>query len=497
MTYLELQKEVEQLQYGLPESMDSLEITVVSDMPLQPWFDLYLKKFWAEKGRMVVVKRVLWEQRKEQNLPIDDATIFWPSSEVEAEMETSQEKAGIWIRPEKASDPMMLFYGSTRRMQQEVQYPAGSCVIDLENIMLQLGLENCLAGKEKRWGDRYSRQLQKKVAEQVVRAYETRHGRRKKCIILDCDGVLWGGIISEDGLTGIVLSETGRGKRYQQFQELLIRLRQHGIVLAVCSKNDEEDVKQVFCSHTAMKLQESDIAAWSVSWKPKSQQVAELAEKLQIDPQDMVLVDDNLWEIAEVQSQYPQVGGVHFDTSAEERAVYEKLAKLIWLQPEDENLQNQLRVQTYADNVKREVLRKSASTFEEFLEKLQTKAEVRPVVPADLPRISDLSRRANQCTNGTRYTLEELQKRLSNGYQLQSVFVSDIYRDLGLVGCIGIDLKDNSLDLFCLSCRALGRRLEQQLLAALPPEISKLRWQDTGKNAGLLEIIRREGRWQV
>ena len=272
-------------------------------------------------------------------------------------------------------------------------------------------------------------------------------------------------------------------------------MNQHGIILAVCSKNDEGDVKKVFCSHTAMKLQEEDIAAWSVNWQPKSQQMAQLAEKLQIDLQDMVLVDDNQWELEEVRSRYPQVAGVLFDPKKGERQIYEKLAEHFLLKPEDQNQQNRLRVQTYADDVKRETLRQSTANYDEFLEKLQTKVEVRQAKASDLMRISDLSRRANRCTNGTRYTVEQLKKLMECGYQLQAVFVSDIYRDLGLVGCIGIDPGNRRLDLFCLSCRALGRRLEQQLLAALPPQVDKIRWQDTGKNEWLLEIIRQEGRW--
>ncbi len=496
MTYLELRQEVSRLQKHI-ETAKNLQVIIISDMPLQPWFELFLQKAWAEKGRKAQLRRVPWEQRREIKYAKDEILVYWPSTDVADEIDLEGDLTGIWISPETASDPMNLFYDTTVKAKEQKRYPANSQVIDLEKLMLRIGLSESLATKEKRWGDRYSGKLQELAARELVRIYETQHGRRKKCLVLDCDGVLWGGIISEDGLEGIQLGETGKGRVYQEFQRLVKQLNQHGIIVALCSKNDEEDVRKVFCSHTAMKLQEEDVAAWSVNWQPKSQQIAGLAEKLQIDLQDMVLVDDSLWELEEVRSRYPQVGGVLFEAGKDERAVSERLSEYFLLKPEDRNQQNHLRVQTYADNVKRETLRQSTASYDEFLEKLQTKAEVRQAVPSDLPRISDLSRRVNQYTNGIRYTVEDLKKLMESGYQLKAVFVSDIYRDLGLVGCIGIDPKDNSLDLFCLSCRALGRRLEQQLLAALPPEINKLRWQDTGKNAGLLEIIRREGRWQV
>ena len=495
MKYLELRREVSELQKRA-DAATVLKVTVISDMPLQPWFELYLQKAWAEKWRVAVIRRISWEQRSEINTETGEAVIVWPSNEVLAEIQTEGEPKGIWISGETVSNPMQLFYAQTLKMNQQQIYPANCGVIDLEKLMLRIGLAASLAEKEKRWGDRYSQKLQEQAAYEAVRLFETQRGRRKKCLVLDCDGVLWGGIISEDGLSGINLAETGNGQPYQNFQKIIKQLKQHGIILALCSKNDEEDVRTVFCSHTAMKLQEEDIAAWSVNWKPKSQQMTELAEKLQIDLRDMVLVDDSPWEIEEVRSQHPQVAGILFDLEKGERQICEKLAEQFLLKPEDENQQNQLRVQTYADNARRETLRQSAASYDDFLDKLQTKMDVRPATESDLARISDLSRRANQCTNGTRYTVEELTGLVNRGYQLQAVFVSDIYRDLGLVGCIGIQPERGSLDLFCLSCRALGRRLEQQLLAALPREVNQLRWTDTGKNEKLLEIMRKDGRWQ-
>ena len=495
MTYLELKKEVDGLQKQFVDR-EVLNVKVVSDMPLQPWFDLYLAKFWAKKGRGVNIKRILWQQRFETDAAETDVVVYWPSSDAALEIKPEAEKSGIWIGAEEASQPIELFYPTILNKKELLVYPANNPVIDLEKMMLKIGLLKSLAGKEKRWGDRYSAELQRVVAREVVRIHELQQGRRKKCLVLDCDGVLWGGIISEDGMDGIRLSENGAGKRYLDFQELVKQLNAHGIILAICSKNDEEDVKKVFCSHTAMRLQKENIAAWSVSWEPKSKQLLKLSEKLQIDLQDMVLVDDSQWELEEVCSQYPQVGTVLFEKDSDERNVYEELSEYFLLRPEDKNQQNQLRVQTYADNVKREILKESTASYEEFLEKLQTKVEIKPATESDLSRISDLSRRANQCTNGTRYTIDELKKLLQNDYQLQAVFVSDVYRDLGLVGCIGIDPKTSSLDLFCLSCRALGRRVEQQLLAALPREIKHIRWQKTGKNERLEELILGEGRWQ-
>ena len=504
MNYLELRQEVEQLQKQIAEKskdkMERLRVVVISDMPLQPWFDLYLQKAWGEQARIVEVRRVAWEQRRESLYEREEQLIYWPSGDAAAEILPGEEIPGIWISPENVSDPIQMFYAPTIRRKDSAGVPAEfsseSQQVDLEKLMQRVGLEESLAQKESRWGDVYSESLQKEAAYAIVRMYETEHGRRKKCLVLDCDGVLWGGILSEDGIEGIQISEIGNGKLYYNFQRMVKQLQQHGIILAICSKNEDADVKQVFCSHTAMKLQEEDIAAWSVNWKPKSQQMAELAEKLQIDLQDMVLVDDNQWELDEVTNSHPQVKTVLFDKARGLRGILAQLAQFFYLKPEDQNAQNQLRLQTYADNVRREKLRESTASYEEFLEKLQTKIEIRTAAPTELLRISDLNRRVNQCTNGIRYQAEELRQLVEQGYQLQAVYMADIYRNLGLVGCIGIELQKKSLDLFCLSCRALGRKVEQQLLAAVPPEIVHLRWRETGKNEKLWKMMQSERRWE-
>ena len=490
MTYIELQRETERLQQSANRHK---RVGVISDMPLQPWFELYLKREWAMAGEAASIRRIPWELRMTAEKQ-EDLYIIWPSREVREEIQP-QDIAGIWISQERLSDPIQAFYGAAWTVQEEKQKqcPEGSDLIDLERIMMKLGLDACMAKEEARWGDRYSRQLQKETAAEVVRLYHTQFGRRKKCVALDCDGVLWGGIVSEDGLSGIHLSERGKGKPYQDFQKLLKQLSQHGILLAICSKNDEADVRQVFQQHSAMILREEDIAAWSVSWNPKSQQIAELADSLRLDPQDMVLVDDQQWELDEVQNRHPKTGTVCFQPET----IARELSKQIWLTSEDQNDQNRLRLMTYQDNIKRDQLRQEAGSYEAFLQKLDTKVEIKPAEDADLPRISDLSRRANQCTNGVRCSEEELNNLLQQGYRLQAVFMSDIYRDLGLVGCIGCKEDEACLDLFCLSCRALGRRVEHQLIAALPPEITKVRWQDTGKNAWLKELMQQEKRGLV
>ncbi len=486
MTYIELKQQIERLQQ---KAAERIQVEILSDMPLQPWFELFLQEAWAKLGKAAHMIRIPWEERQRPKAAGTNVRIIWPGPQA---VQFNQDSADIRVSQEQLSNPLFPFYGAAWPPNQTEAPPlARDGVLNLEWIMAEIGLERCRAAGEKRWGDNYSAALQKQVAIHAVRLYETKHGRRKKCIVLDCDGVLWGGVISEDGMTGIQLAETGAGKAYYQFQTLLKRLKEHGIILAVCSKNDPEDVKRVFRQHTAMVLKEDDIAAWSADWKPKSEQIADLAEILQIDLQDMLMIDDQQWEIAQVKKYYPQMGSVCF----QKETISQKLAEQIWIMPEDQNDQNQLRLQTYQDNGKRAELRKNAVSYEEFLRQLDTKIQIRPAQESDLPRISDLSRRANRCTNGVRYMTEELAQN-RKGYELQAVFMSDIYRDLGLVGCIGLNQNEKSLDLFCLSCRALGREIEKELLTALPQWVQRYRWKDTMKNEWLRQWLRSQKNWE-
>ena len=110
MTYLELRQEVSRLQEHI-ETEGNLQVTVISDMPLQPWFDLFLQKFWAEKGRKAELRRIPWEQRREEKYEYDaeELLIYWPSADVAEEIDSEDDKTGIWITPETATDPVKLF----------------------------------------------------------------------------------------------------------------------------------------------------------------------------------------------------------------------------------------------------------------------------------------------------------------------------------------------------------------------------------------------------
>lgn len=142
--------------------------------------------------------------------------------------------------------------------------------IDLKHLIAEVGIANAYSPKGKyRWNTPYSQTLVEAAVKEIHKQYLVDKGITKKCLILDCDNVLWGGILSEDGIENLKLSGSGFGRFYQDFQRFVLSLYYHGVILAVCSKNDLSDVVTMFREHSEMFLKEEYIACFQVNWEDK------------------------------------------------------------------------------------------------------------------------------------------------------------------------------------------------------------------------------------
>lgn len=296
------------------------------------------------------------------------------------------------------------------------------------------------------------------VACEVHKQYLIRNGITKKCVVLDCDNVLWGGILSEDGIEGIQLGNSGLGRPYQDFGRLMLNLYYHGVIIAICSKNDKSDVLRVFREHDEMILREEHIACFCVNWDNKADNIKAIAEMLNIGLDSMVFIDDSDFEVQAVKALLPEVTAVKYERDN----VYKQLS-CFNLKSNIDIEKVQRRNLTYQTNELRKNLKSELSSFEKYLNALEMKVDIHKTLPIELSRIAELTQRTNKCTNGRRYTAQQIKDMLSNGYELYSVSLSDKFSDLGLVGAIGID--GNTLDLFSLSCRALGRNVEEIMIS--------------------------------
>lgn len=354
--------------------------------------------------------------------------------------------------------------------------------VDFKKLIALCGIRNSYNAKGLyRWNAPYSKELIKLMADEVYKQYLIHTGQTKKCIVLDCDNVLWGGILSEDGIEGIKLGKSGLGRPYYDFQNFVLTIYQHGVILAVCSKNDEEDVLRIFREHSEMPLKEKHISCFMVNWENKPSNIERIAEYLNIGLDSIVFVDDSSVEIESVKSLFPEVTAIQFEKYMD----YEPFS-CFNLKYDYDFEEVEKRTRTYQTNRLRNELKNNSADYAEYVKSLNVVADIHKAIPAEFSRIAELTQRTNKCTNGKRYTVEDIKKRaiLSN-VSLYSVAVTDRFSDLGLVGTM--EVENDRLTLFSLSCRALGRDVEQIMTDYLLAnhQIESIDFISTNKNIEL------------
>lgn len=351
--------------------------------------------------------------------------------------------------------------------------------IDLKYLVAEVGISNAYNSKSKyRWNVPYSQVLIEAAVKEIHKQYLIINGKTKKCLVLDCDNVLWGGILSEDGMENLKLSGNGLGRVYQDFQRFVLSLYYHGVILSVCSKNDLSDVLTMFREHSEMALREEHIACFQVNWEDKPSNIKKIAEKLNIGLDSMVFVDDSPIEIEAVKTMLPDVTTIRFKRDME----YEQFS-CFNLKSNASIANIDKRNETYRTNGLREELKAKYTHYADYIAALEIKMDIHEAAPIEFGRISELTQRTNKCTNGRRYTVAEIKEHItSEAVKLYSVSVSDRFSDLGLVGAI--EVEGDALTLFSLSCRALGREVEEKMIKFISDkyQIQKIEFKSTGKN---------------
>lgn len=285
-----------------------------------------------------------------------------------------------------------------------------------------------------------------------------------KVIVLDCDDTLWRGVCGEDGPDGIVLDPPRRA-----LQEFMLRQREAGMLLALSSKNNEEDVVETFRRNPDMPLRLEHFVSWRINWEPKSAGLRSLAEELGLGLDSFILVDDLPKECAEVQAQCPEVLTVALP---EDPAEIPEFLEHLWafdharITEEDRR-----RAAMYAEQAQREKLARQAASLADFIASLGLEVRIARPSLEQLPRVAQLTQRTNQMNTTTRRRTEsEIRALLETGEgEVLAVEVSDRFGSYGLTGVAIFRTRQDALevDTFLLSCRVLGRGVEHRLLARL------------------------------
>lgn len=292
--------------------------------------------------------------------------------------------------------------------------------------------------------------------------------KNRKCIVLDLDNTLWGGIIGEDELEGIKLNVNYPGNEFVDFQRSILSLNSKGVILAIDSKNNLEDALEVFQEHPHMLIKENHLAAYRINWNDKVQSLIELANEINIGLDSIVFIDDNPVERARVQTSLPEVLVIEMPSSpALFRKTLEKLNDFNTLSLTKEDLH---RGEMYYAKRKRQDLEQQIQSVEEFIKSLEIIAKIKYTDEFVLPRVASLLNRTNQFNLTTkRYTETEVQQMHANPkkFLIYTLQVQDKFGDEGIVG-IAIVIRDSTdnwvLDSFLLSCRVIGRKIETAFL---------------------------------
>ena len=340
--------------------------------------------------------------------------------------------------------------------------------IDFKRIIAEVGIKDSYNDRGKyRWNSPYTEKLINEIANEVHNQYCVTFCKTKKCLVLDCDGVLWDGILNEDGIDGINIS-----RKYADFQNFVLHMYNSGVILCLCTKNDEDILVDGFKNHSGMILKEKHFSVIKANYNSKVENIKEISYLLNISTDSIVFIDDSENEIQEMHTFLPEVKSILFNPYS----VYEELS--CFKLNEDTLKMAEIRVANYRQK------EKSSHSFD-----CNGITEIHVAIESELKRISELTMRTNQRTNGRRFTVGNLK---SSGSNIFAVYYRDSVSDYGLIGAIAV--KNYTLELFSLSCRVIGKGIEKKMTDYLKRNytIKEISYIDTKKNKAFFEWLEEE-----
>lgn len=305
------------------------------------------------------------------------------------------------------------------------------------------------------------------VAESVVQIVAASQGRIKKCIILDLDNTIWGGVIGDDGLENIQIGGLGIGKAFTEFQYWILKLQQRGIIVCVCSKNTESVAKEPFEKHPDMVLSLKDIAVFVANWENKADNIKRIQQILNIGFDSMVFLDDNPFERNMVRQNVPDISVPELPEDPAEYLEY--LYTLNLFETASCSSEDASRTELYQIESERVVAQASFTNESDFLKSLNMLTDVQSFNSFSIPRVAQLSQRSNQFNLRTvRYTEEDIKRITASGLYITFSFtLEDKYGDNGLICAIILEKKQSKvlvIDTWFMSCRVLKRGMENFVL---------------------------------
>ncbi len=389
------------------------------------------------------------------------------------------------------------------RLRETARSIDNCAIVDVDRIIATVG--------DAHWRDRRMAMLAKMpvsiaalhaLADEHLRYIRAFTGVLRKVLVVDLDNTLWGGILGEDGPDGIQLGEGYPGNAYVDLQKAILSLYRRGVVLAINSKNNQEDVDQLLRSHPSMVLRPEHFAAMRINWQDKLTNMLELSEELGLGIESFVFIDDSDAECERLRQALPEVLTIQLSGEPAMRA--DTLRGLGVFDTLSYSEEDRERGAFYRREVQRTQLRKSMQSLEDFYRSLEMELFIEPVGDQNLGRAAELTQRTNQFNLTThRFTRDELSQRVSSeGVEAYGFRLRDRFGDNGMIAFAILEPEGDALAIgtFLMSCRVLKRTVEDAVLAFLieraaargVPEIRGL-YRPTKKNGVVADLYPTHG----
>lgn len=370
-------------------------------------------------------------------------------------------------------------------------------VLDISDIIRDIGRDRFYSEKMRYMSSMpYSRDGLNAVALEIERALNSVFYGRRKIISLDLDNTLWGGVVSEDGIEGIELSNHKEGQRFYDFQLQLLEMKKRGILLAINSKNNEDEAERAIDSHPSMLLRSNDFVCRKINWNNKAENLKEMEAELNLTEGGFIFIDDNPMERETVKGECPEAVVPEFPKDTTELISF---AEDIWfeycrpLRILGEDLK---KTEMYQSEIKRKQEQSGSLNLEDYIARLEIRVDIHRIRSDEFVRAAQLCSKTNQFNVTTkRYTLNELEEIASKPDNvIYVVYASDKYGDSGLISVLILvgDDKTARIDTFLMSCRVMGRKLENVIINEIVSHSEKSKiigeYIPTAKNSPVREL---------
>lgn len=349
---------------------------------------------------------------------------------------------------------------------------------DLQGLSAHIGLD--------KWHNRFqyyaykfamAYEIMPEVALNLAKIIRAVYGKNKKCLVLDLDNTLWGGVIGDDGVENIQIGhETPAAEAYTEFQNYVLNLKRRGIILAVCSKNDEDVAKSGF-THPDSVLKVDDFAAFYANWNPKNENLFAIARELNIGIDSLVFIDDNPAERQIVRDTMPEVAVPEINPD-DIFSYIRAIEGAGYFEPVTISEDDLKRNDTYRENKQRQIFASSIGNYDDFLKSLNMQAEIDSFKPIYFDRIAQLTNKTNQFNlTPRRFTRVEIEKLADDSRHITLYGrLSDKFGDNGLISVVIGEIKgvEVQVNLWLMSCRVLKRGMEYAMLDALVSRAKKI-----------------------